>query len=261
MPAMLKEKILRVDKIAPVIYKMTIESESIARYALPGQFVNVKCSEGINAMLRRPISICNVDRSANTFDIVFQIKGTGTELLSRMQPGERVDLLAPLGNSFDLNKKYKKIAVIGGGIGIFPLLFLLNESNATEKRSYLGFRNKEFAVLEDEFKKFADYINISTDDGSYGYNGLVTDMLAADLDKIKPDMLYACGPTPMIKQVIRLAEKLGVPSQVSMEQRMGCGIGACLVCACKTKHGDEWEYSHICKDGPVFNGSDLLFDD
>ncbi len=261
MPGMLKEKILQVEKIAPVIYKMTIESGYIAGSALPGQFVNIKCSDGINALLRRPISICNVDRLKNTFDIIFQIKGTGTELLSRMQPGEKVDLLGPLGNSFDLDSKHSSIAVIGGGIGIFPLLFLLNESKAKMKRCYLGFRNKDFIVLEEEFKKASHSLSISTDDGSAGYNGLVTDMLLKDLKNNTLDMLYACGPTPMIKQVVRMAEQYGIQCQVSMEQRMGCGIGACLVCACKTKYGDEWEYSHICKDGPVYKGSDLIFDE
>ena len=261
MPGILKEKILQVDKIAPVIYKMTIESAYIAGNALPGQFVNVKCSDGINALLRRPISICNVDKQKNTFDIVFQIRGTGTELLSRMEPGERVDLLGPLGNSFDLDEKYSRIAVIGGGIGIFPLLFLLNRSNADMKRCYLGFRSNDFIVLEEEFKTASHDMFISTDDGSCGYNGLVTDMLASNLENNMPDMVYACGPTPMIRQVVKLADKYGIPCQVSMEQRMGCGIGACLVCACKTRYGDEWEYSHICKDGPVFKGSDLIFDE
>lgn len=261
MPCMLKEKILRMEKIAPVIYKMTIESAYIAENALPGQFVNVKCSDGINVLLRRPISICNVDKLKNTFDIIFQIRGTGTELLSRMRPGEIVDLLGPLGNSFDLDEKYSGIAVVGGGIGIFPLLFVLNESKADMKRCYLGFRSKDFVVLEEEFKMASHDMYISTDDGSAGYNGLVTDMLARDIESNTLDMLYACGPTPMIKQVIKLADEYGIPCQISMEQRMGCGIGACLVCACKTKYGDEWEYSHICKDGPVYKGSDLIFDE
>lgn len=261
MSGMLKEKILQVEKLAPAIYKMTVESEYIAGNALPGQFVNVKCSDGINALLRRPISICNVDRAGKTFDIIFQVRGTGTELLSRMQAGESIDLLGPLGNSFDLDLKYSRIAVIGGGIGIFPLLFLLKESKAAMKSCYLGFRSKDFIVLEEEFKKASCITSISTDDGSAGYNGLVTDMLIKDLESNTLDMIYACGPTPMIKQVIMLAAQKGIQCQVSMEQRMGCGIGACLVCACKTKYGDEWEYSHICKDGPVYKGSDVIFDE
>lgn len=261
MPGILTEKILQVEKIAPVIFKMTIASEYIASNALPGQFVNIRCSDGVNALLRRPISICKVDRTKSTFDIVFQIRGTGTELLSRMQPGESADLLGPLGNSFDLDAKYSRIAVIGGGIGIFPLLFLLNQSKAKVKKGYLGFRNSDFIVLEEEFKKASDGLLLSTDDGSAGYHGLVTDMLAKDLKNGTFDMLYSCGPTPMIKQVIKLADQYGIPCQVSMEQRMGCGIGACLVCACKTRYGDDWEYSHICKDGPVYRSSDLLFEE
>ncbi len=261
MSCMISGKILGNEQIAPIIYKMTIESEYIAENARAGQFVNVKCSDGINALLRRPISICNTNRANKSFNIVYQVKGTGTELLSKMEVGDYVDILGPLGNSFDLDAKYSKIAVVGGGIGIFPLLFLLSQSKAAVRNSYLGFRSRDFIVLEDEFKKHSDDLHISTDDGSTGDKGLVTDLLQKDLEGAGLDMLYACGPTPMLKQVVRLAEKYDIPCQVSMEQRMGCGIGACLVCACKTRLGDEWEYSHICKDGPVFKSSEIIFED
>ena len=132
-----------------------------------------KCSEGINALLRRPISICRVDREKGTFDIVFQIKGIGTEFLSQKRAGSEVDLIAPLGKPFEIDEKYKSIAVIGGGIGIFPLLYILRESKAENKRAYIGFRNKDYAVLLDEFKANCNSLNISTDDGSMGYKGLV----------------------------------------------------------------------------------------
>lgn len=260
MSKILNEKIIRLVQLAPVIYKMTIESEQVSNSAVPGQFVNIKCCDGINALLRRPISICNVDKEVKTFDIVFQLKGKGTELLAAKQLGDTVDLLGPLGNNFDLDTHYENIAVVGGGIGIFPLLFILCRSKATKKSTYLGFRNKDFIVLEEEFRKASDEINITTDDGSEGIKGLVTDILENDLQKSKPDIIYACGPTPMIKQAVKLAQQYDIPCQVSMEQRMGCGIGACLVCACKTKSEDGWKYSHICKDGPVFWSKDVIFD-
>ncbi|TYQ13307.1 UNVERIFIED_CONTAM: dihydroorotate dehydrogenase electron transfer subunit [Acetivibrio alkalicellulosi] len=261
MSKVLKEKVERVEKLAESIYKMTIKSEYITQKAVPGQFVNVKCSEGINALLRRPISICNVDVKNETLDIVFQIKGIGTEYLSQKRIGSQVDLIAPLGKPFDTSDNYKNIAVVGGGIGVFPLLYLLNKMNTAKKSTFLGFRNSNYAVLQDEFKEASDKLFISTDDGSEGYKGLITDILEKELESIKYDIIYTCGPTPMIKKVVDIAKKNNIKCQVSLEQRMGCGIGACLVCACKTGNNENWKYSHVCKDGPVFWSSEVIFDD
>lgn len=260
MSKVLMEKILAVEKIAPGIVKMTIQSPYIAQNALPGQFVNIKCSDGIHALLRRPISICSVDRERASFTVVFQIKGTGTECLSQKNEGCKVDLIGPLGNPFDLQEKYRKIAVIGGGIGVFPLLYLLKESRAAIRSAFLGFRSKDFIVLEKDFESTSEKLYISTDDGSFGYNGLITGLLEKELENESYDIFYTCGPTSMIKKVVEIAEKNNIKCQVSLEQRMGCGIGACLVCACKTKFGDEWEYSHVCKDGPVFWSDEVIFE-
>ncbi|RCX10349.1 dihydroorotate oxidase B electron transfer subunit [Anaerobacterium chartisolvens] len=260
MAKALKEEIESIDRLAPGIFKMTLKSKYVAENALPGQFVNIKCSEGINALLRRPVSICDIDQSRGTFDIVFQVKGLGTEYLSRSRPGDLLDIIAPLGTSFDLSPEYKRIAVVGGGIGIFPLLYLLKSVKHAEKTAFLGFRSKEHIVLEDEFKSAADRLLISTDDGSLGHKGVITGLLDGELSGQPVDIIYTCGPLPMLKETIREADKYRVKCQVSLEQRMGCGIGACLVCACKTKHGDEWQYSHVCKDGPVFWSSDVILD-
>lgn len=260
MPRVLKEKINQMSQLSPVIYKMTIRSEYIAQNASAGQFVNVKCSEGIQALLRRPISICSVDKERNTVDIVFQVKGIGTEVLSTKQPGDAVDLIAPLGKGFDISKENKKIAVVGGGIGIFPLLYILKEQQNAEKTAFLGFRSKDYAVMTDAFENVSDKLYITTDDGSVGQKGLVVDQLEEYLKENKIDVIYTCGPTPMLKSVVEIADRYNIPCQVSMEQRMGCGIGACLVCACKTRLGDEWEYSHVCKDGPVFWSHEVVLD-
>ncbi len=261
MAKLLKGEVKIIQKISPIIYRMTIGSEYITKNAAPGQFINIKCSEGINPLLRRPISICNVNRQDNTFDIVFQIKGVGTEYLSQKKVGSEVDLIAPLGTQFDISQKYKKIAVVGGGIGIFPLLFLLNERQDAERYSFLGFRNKDYIVLKDEFEKESEKLLISTDDGSEGHRGLIIDLLEQELKQNKFDIIYTCGPTQMIKAVTQIAEKNSIKCQVSLEQRMGCGIGACLVCACKTKQGDDWKYSHVCKDGPIFWSDEVVFED
>jgi dihydroorotate dehydrogenase electron transfer subunit len=281
MAKILKEKIINIERLAPDIFKMSLESEFITQNALPGQFVNIKCCEGTGTMLRRPISICSLNKKNKSYDIVFQIKGAGTELLSKKKAGEYIDLIGPLGNSFNLDIIFRKAAVIGGGIGVFPLLFVLKESKAIVKHTYLGFRNKDSIVLYDKFKKNSTSFDISTDDGSTGNKGLVTDLLERDVECSMPDVIYTCGPKPMIKKVTAIAEMYGIPCQVSMEERMGCGIGACLVCACKTKsigdiplrsgHSegevcpltstDSWKYSHVCKDGPIFWSNELLFDE
>ena len=258
MPKVLKEKILSNEKLAPKIYKMTVQSEYVSTNVMPGQFVNVKCGEGINALMRRPISVCSVDRDKSTFDMVYQIKGIGTEYLAREMAGGEVDIIAPLGKGFDVSPEYKRIAVIGGGIGVFPLLYLLNSSKALKKSTFLGFRNKEYVVLTEDFKEACDSFFISSDDGSVGNKGIVTELLEKDLEENSYDIIYTCGPLPMIKSVVDIANRNNIRCQVSLEQRMGCGIGACLVCACKTRLGDDWEYSHVCKDGPVFWSDEVI---
>lgn len=261
MSRILNEKVEGVEKLSDSIYKMTLNSEYIAQKAKPGQFINIKCCDGINALLRRPISICSVDKDKKNIDIVFQIKGIGTEYLSQKKSGDKVDLIGPLGNPFTVLEEYKNIAVVGGGIGVFPLLYLLNEIKDSKKSAFLGFRSKNFVVLKDEFKKACDKLVITTDDGSEGYSGLITEPLEEEIKNNKFDIIYTCGPTPMIKKVVDIANKNKIKCQVSLEQRMGCGIGACLVCACKTKSDDGWKYSHVCKDGPVFWSSEVIFDD
>ncbi len=264
MSKVLKEQIVDMQMLCEDVFKMTIKSEYVAANAMPGQFVNVKCG-GIDALLRRPISICDVDKANNTFDIVFQIKGNGTEKLCHKCAGE-VDIMAPLGNPFSIDGKYKNICVVGGGIGTFPLLYLLKSNTAVNKTALLGFRNKAAVVLEDQFRAAAQNVEIATDDGTYGKKAFVTDLLEECILENsrlgqKLDMVYTCGPTIMMRKVAAIAEKNNIACQVSMEQRMGCGIGACLVCACKTKQGDdEWGFSHVCKDGPVFWSTDVCWE-
>lgn len=259
MAKVLKEQITELQKLCDDVYKMTIKSDYIAQNALPGQFINVRCGD-IDALLRRPISICDVNRAENTIDIVFQVKGTGTKKLSCKYTGE-VDIMAPLGKPFIIDNKHKNIVVVGGGIGIFPLLYLLKCSNAEKKTALLGFRTKAAVVLENQFRAAAHHVEIATDDGSYGKQAFVTELLEQHIQEQKPDIIYTCGPAVMMQKVAAIAEKNNIPCQVSMEQRMGCGIGACLVCSCKTKRGeDDWSYSHVCKDGPVFWSTEINWD-
>jgi len=262
MPKQLTDRIKGVEELSSDIYRMTVESEYISSAAMPGQFVNIKCCNDAGPLLRRPISIAGVNRDKGLYEIIFQKKGAGTGILAGKKPGDTLDVLGPLGNHFSLDKGYRRIAVIGGGIGIFPLLFLLNESKAEFKKAYLGFRSADNIVLEHEFRQSSDALDIATDDGSYGAKGLVTDLIKNDINVTQYDMIYTCGPLPMMKSVAEITRQEGLNCQVSMEERMGCGFGACLVCALKTRTNDkhEWKYGHVCKDGPVFNANDVFFE-
>jgi dihydroorotate dehydrogenase electron transfer subunit len=267
MSKLLKEKIIEIKRVVPEIYKMTVKSPYISQNARPGQFVNLKCKEGIDLILRRPISIAYVDREKETFDIYFQLIGTGTRCLSKRMAGEEIDVIGPLGNPFEISDKYNNIAIVGGGIGIFPLYFLLKEKESRAnglKTAFLGFRDKDHIVLEEEFRSVVDNYFLTTDDGSAGKKGVITDLLEEDLKENKYDIVYTCGPVPMIKKVAQLASINNIKCQVSMEERMGCGIGACLVCACKIKlnKGDQdWVYKRVCKDGPVFWSDQVVLEE
>ena len=235
MSKQLREEIKSVEKATKDIVRMTVASGYISANAVPGQFVNIKCCDDIQPLLRRPVSICSVDRTKGEFDLYFQIKGQGTEMLAGKKRGDLLDMIGPLGRGFDLDIGYRRIAVAGGGIGIFPLLFLLEESKAVVKRSYLGFRSYEQILLQEEFRQRSNSLETTTEDGSFGVKGFVTDILERDILSEEFDMIYACGPNPMLKRVSEIAGKNRVRCQVSLEQRMGCGFGACLICACKTR--------------------------
>ena len=258
MSKVFSEWVLKTEELCSGVFRMIIKSDEIASTARPGQFVNIKCG-GMDAFLRRPISICDVDREQGTFTLVIQVKGKGTELLCH-GACEKVDILAPLGKPFHIDSNYKKVCVVGGGIGTFPLLYLLKSMPDSKRTALLGFRTKAAVVLEDEFSSASEVLRITTDDGSNGTKAFVTELLEKAISEDRPDIIYTCGPSIMIQKVAKIAEANGIPCQVSMEQRMGCGIGACLVCACKTKKGDDFEYSHVCKDGPVFWSTDVCWE-
>lgn len=253
MAKVLCEKIKHINKVADNIFNICIQSDFISSNAKPGQFVNIKCDYSLEHLLRRPISICRINEEKKTFEIAFQVKGAGTQKLSSFECGGQIDFIGPLGNSFDISDMYTNIAVVGGGIGIFPLLFLLQKSKATNKISFLGFRNSSGIAMLNAYKNYGD-VHIATQDGSFGKKGLVTDVFREYVANNKFDIVYTCGPYNMMKEVSAICKNYNIPCQVSMEQRMGCGIGACLVCACKTvsQDSDGWQYSHVCKDGPVF---------
>lgn len=238
--------VIRQDNIATDIYSMVLSASDIAKEAKPGQFIDLYSKDG-SKLLPRPISICEIDRENGTLRIVYRIAGAGTKEFSGLKAGDTVDILGPLGNGFTLRDK--KAILIGGGIGIPPMLQLAKELNC-EKSIVLGFRDEEF--LSDEFKPYGD-VYMSSDSGTIGVKGTVMDAIKEYA--INGDVIYACGPTPMLRAIREYAIANGIEAQISLEEKMACGVGACLACVCKSKDVDDHSKvnnKRICKDGPVF---------
>lgn len=246
-------KIIENRELCRDVFEMRLECPEIAGESRPGQFLHIKVNKAVEPLLRRPISISRIQRDAGVISIVYQCIGKGTREMAALKQGEYIDVMGPLGNGFTLFPK-KKCAVVGGGIGIAPLLELAASLTCCD--AYLGFRCNTFKV--DEFASACKELHIATEDGSMGSKGYVTDLIK---DVKKYDVIYACGPKPMLKRIKELCAGTEVKCFVSTEERMGCGIGACLVCACRIKEGDTWHYKKVCTDGPVFEAGEVDFDD
>ena len=250
----IKAKILSKKEIAKDIFEFIIDADNKLNTAKAGQFIHVKCDDTV--FLRRPISICEV--KDNTLRFIFQVRGKGTLALSKFKVDDILDILGPLGNGFSVDKECKNAVVIGGGIGIYPLLETAKKLNAD---AILGFRSKDFVTLEGDFRKVCKDVYITTDDGSYVRQGLVTDVLEELIAKKDVDGVFACGPMPMLAAVKKVCEKHNIFLEVSLEERMGCGIGACLCCATPVKDSELEEgytYAHVCSHGPVFNADEVI---
>ena len=254
----LMAELVRKENLKPDIYKFSVKAEEIVKIAKPGQFLNIRVNNEVEPLLRRPISIYNLDKENGILEFIFQVKGRGTKILAQRTIGEKIDILGPLGyGSFKFNE-YKNIAIIGGGIGVFPLYELAKQAkeNGKNVNIYLGFRNKDLVTLEDKFEEVSDNLIITTDDGSYKEKGFAIDWLKKDKNI---DCIFACGPLPMLKAVREYAIENDIPCQISLEERMACGLGVCLGCAIKTAKSPKEapEYWHVCKAGPVFEAKDV----
>lgn len=240
-------------KPAPQIISMWLRNKELAQAARPGQFLHVECGDATAMPLRRPISICDVQDDC--LRIVFEVKGRGTTALAQKEGS--VSVLGPLGNSFETEEKhFERPALVGGGIGAYPLLFLARRlGNAS---AYLGFRTKELVTLETEFNSVTSSLSVSTDDGSYGRHGFALEALETDWQQKAFDVIYACGPKPMLRAVKAFAEAHNVPCRLSLEERMGCGIGACLTCSCETPAEGADKYKRVCRNGPVFWAEEVV---
>lgn len=252
MPNVFECVISEINKLNKSTYEFVVVNKDLSKQALAGQFLHIKC--GDKRVLRRPISISDVNGDKTNF--VVEIKGEGTKWLCERSLGEVLDVIGPLGNGFKLPKG--KVLVVGGGVGVPPLLFSA-KSAWDSATAILGFRNKGSMMLLDEFNDVCDEVYVTTDDGSFGTRGMVIEPLKMLLNEGSYCEVLTCGPRAMMKSVAELCLEHDIPCQVSMEERMGCGVGACYVCACKTlKDGAEY-MSRVCIDGPVFNAQDVVW--
>lgn len=246
--------VLKQQCIGKDIYDMTIQTKHIAGHAKAGQFVSLYSNDA-SKLLPRPISLCGIDAEAGTLRLVYRVtgEGTGTEEFSRLKEGDKIRVLGPLGNGFTVEPG-KKAFLIGGGIGIPPMLELakmIKAAGTCEFVSVMGYRDAQTFLL-DEFKEQGDCY-VATEDGSVGAKGNVLDAIKEY--KLNADVIYACGPTPMLRALKAYAAEQGMTCYISMEERMACGIGACLACVCNSKEKDAHsnvKNKRICKEGPVF---------
>ena len=252
-----QSKLLYKAEIAPGIFNFTLAAPKIAAAAAAGQFVTVLC-EGFE--LRRPISLCGFDAASGILRLVFEVRGKGTAWLAQRQAGEYLSLVGPLGHGFSLLEPDKKVLLVGGGIGTPPLLPVARHYGGNAA-VITGFRNAASAILQEDFKAVGAQTILCTDDGSAGFHGFTTQAMEQHLAEAGCDVVYTCGPKVMMKRVAEQAREKGIPCWVSMEERMACGVGACLVCACQVlRENGQATYLHVCKDGPVFE-SEVIFHD
>lgn len=250
-------KVISQVNVADGIYSMWLECEA-AKTAKPGQFISMYTDDG-SKLLPRPISICEIDAENSKLRVVYRVTGenTGTKLFSQKTAGDTIPVVGPLGNGFPLEEgKGKKAFLMGGGIGVPPILELAKQLDAEEKQIVVGYRNAE-VFLKEEFENNGK-LYIATEDGSVGTKGNVMDAIRENA--LSADIIYACGPTPMLRAIKAYAEENGITCYISLEERMACGIGACLACVCKTKEVDHHSNVHnkrICKDGPVFLSTEV----
>lgn len=246
------------EKIAEQIFQLTLQGDLVLEMGNPGQFVHLKVSEGATPLLRRPISISEINKEQKQFTMIYRAEGAGTQLLSKKTVENVVDVLGPLGNGFPIDQMEsgQTALLVGGGIGVPPLLELSRQlvKKGVNVQHVLGFQSKQAVFLEEEFSKLGETI-ITTDDGSYGYKGFVTDAIKDH--SLKFDTMYTCGPTPMLRALEKLHGHK--PLFLSLEERMGCGVGACFACVCHT--GDDptgTTYKKVCSDGPVFKAGEVV---
>ncbi len=254
--------VLSNEKLQKRVFKLTLSSSFIPRKAKPGNFVHIKVSSNDYPLLRRAFSIHSLEKDKGRFEILFKVVGKGTEILSRKSPGDTLDILGPIGNSFSLPKKGKEIMLVAGGMGIAPLWFLfthlIKRFHKNELTFFVGAKSKKELLYAKKLKNTKARLIIATDDGSAGRKGLVTEIFLKEIEKRNYDLkslaVYSCGHQMMMKRMSEIAKKLDLFCQISLETHMACGVGACWGCVVKQTDGT---YKRVCVDGPVFDAREV----
>ncbi|MDD4168739.1 MAG: dihydroorotate dehydrogenase electron transfer subunit [Desulfotomaculaceae bacterium] len=262
MSFLLDAEITKQEMIGPGHYRLNLLAPDIAAAARPGQFLQVRCGSTLDPFLRRPISINAVDRENGEVALFYRVAGRGTALLTQKAQGEPVSLLGPLGRGFSLPKSQARVAVVSGGIGIAPLYFLLLELAVfgVSADVFLGAATAGQLFFTKEIKGLGHRVEPATDDGSAGYHGLVTDLFAENMARSSEyAMIYGCGPGGMQRRLAEIIKEFGVSGELSLEERMGCGVGACLSCVCKTGSEGSIQYRRVCTEGPVFPAGEVVW--
>jgi dihydroorotate dehydrogenase electron transfer subunit len=253
----IKAKIIANHRLNGNVWHLEFESGMIARQAIPGQFVNIRVSASLAPLLRRPISIHGA--AGSKVKLIYEVIGRGTQVLAERKPGELLDIIGPLGKGFDYKPLAKsgkcKNILIAGGMGVAPLVFLAERIKLSRPLVLIGAKTKKQILCAQKFKALGCTLKLATDDGSLGFKGKITDLLKIVLKQTQTQALFSCGPRPMLKQVEQIARLNNIASQLSLEEHMACGIGACLGCVVSTESG----YKRVCKDGPVFPGKELIW--
>lgn len=254
-----KLTIVNQKEIAHSIFELTLKGELVSEMKQPGQFVHIKVADSYEPLLRRPISICSIDQEKKEFTMIYRAEGRGTTLLAGRKVNEQVDVLGPLGHGFPVEEAAEgdTALLVGGGIGVPPLYELSQRlvERGVKVIHVLGFQSKDVAFYEEEFSKLGDTY-IATVDGSLGTQGFVTDVI--EQQGLAFDILYSCGPTPMLRALEQAYSK-DKKVYLSLEERMGCGIGACFACVCKTNDDRPGHnYKKVCSDGPVFKAGEVI---
>lgn len=246
--------IMEQREIAQGIYSLWLHADDIVKEARPGQFVSVYCQDE-SRLLPRPISICELDKESGRLRLVYRAAGAGTKEFSCYGAGDTLELVGPLGNGFPLDKGYEKVLLVGGGIGVPPMVELAKWLPG-EKMIVSGYRNGDLFLKEELSQNAALYV--ATEDGSEGTKGNVLDAIREN--HLTADAIFACGPSPMLRALKAYAAEQGMDCYLSLEERMACGIGACLACVCTSKDVDAHtnvKNKRICKDGPVFAAEEI----
>ncbi len=257
-----KALVIRHREIVPNYYELEFIAPSIAWEVMPGQFVNVRVSDSFDPLLRRPFSIYDVDKKLGSITVFYKVVGRGTRLLAQMPIQRPLDVMGPLGKPFSIPTEAEQVFLVGGGVGIAPLVYLARVLTMHQKKVkvLIGASSAGYLCGKAMFEKLGVPYLVATDDGSEGFKGRVTDLMVQQIASEKCDFVYACGPEPMLSMVTRLALEAGIPGEVSLEGRMACGVGACLGCAHPIRVGDDFRYAKICHEGPVFRIGEVIFD-